>query len=156
MHPRYLPAKLFLLLAVLSFVIGAALNFTGVPTFSFLSPFAWLFLLRTIPIAVGLISANFALVYFELEKRGHLSPNPVLAIGHFITFILAVVGHFLGIQEWTRYLGSERLDPASFSLRPFELLVFAGLASLLFFFASLIWRRQAPASSTLISENGAR
>ncbi len=144
-YPRYLPAKLFSLVAILSFVVGAALNFDRVPTFSLMDPLFWLFFPRTIPIAVGLISASFALIYFEVENRTQLAPSPVFAIGHLITFLLAVVGHVAGIQEWTRYFDSQ-LDPASFSLRPFKLVVFAGITSIVLFILSLARRARAPVS----------
>ena len=145
-YPRYLPAKLFSLVALFSFVIGAVLNFDFAPTFTLLDPFFWLFLPRTIPIAVGLISASFALVYFEVEKRSHLAPSPVFAIGHLITFMLAVVGHVAAIQELTRYVDRERLDPASISLRPFELVAFAGITSIVLFIFSLTRRARSPIS----------
>ena len=145
-YPRYLPAKLFSLVAILSFVIGAALNFDRVPTFSFMDPLFWLFLPRTIPIAVGLIAASFALIYFEVEKRSHLAPSPVFAIAHLITFLLAVVGHVEGIREWTRYLDGDQLDSAGISVCPYELVVFAGFTSIVLFVFSLTRRARTRVS----------
>jgi hypothetical protein len=148
MKMRYLPAKLFFGLAISSFLIGAAINRHGFPEFLLWHPLFWFVVPRFIPFAVCGPSAAFGAIYLESERSFSRKPNLAFALGHFVTFLVAVWGHVAGIRELTIFLGDNPPDSSSFSLRPFGVTQIAVAISLALFIASLTRRARAPVSPT--------
>ncbi len=134
---RYLAAKLFFAVAFLSFLVGVAINRHGFPSPLLWHPLFWFVMPRLIPFAVCGLSAAFGAIYLESERRFFRRPNLAFAIGHLMTFLLAVWGHVVGIRELTRFLGDNPPDPTLFSNRPFEVTVIAVTISLALFVLSL-------------------
>jgi len=143
---RYLPAKLFFVVAILSFLLGAAINRHGVPGFLLWHPLFWLFALRSIPFAVCGLAAAFGAIYLESERRFLQPPNLPFAIGHLVTFLVAVWGHVATIRQLEMFLGDNPPDASSYSLHPFEVTGIAVIISLVLFFISLVSGTRAPES----------
>jgi hypothetical protein len=146
MKMRYLPAKLFFVVAISSFIIGAAINRHGFPGFLLWHPLIWFVMPRLMPFAVCGLSAAFGAIYLESERSFSRPPNPAFAIGHLATFLVAVWGQVVAIRELTIFLGDNSPDSGLFSLRPFELVVFAGITSIVLFIFSLTRRTRTPVS----------
>jgi len=143
---RYLPAKLFFVVSISSFIIGAAINRHGFPSFLLWHPLFWFVMPRLIPFAVCGLSAAFGAIYFESDRSYSRTPNLAFAVGHLMTFLVAVWAQVVAIRELSIFLGDNPPDPGLFSLRPFELVVFAGVTSIVLFIFSLTRRACSPIS----------
>lgn len=143
---RYLPAKLFFASALVSFVVGVALNRNGVPGFLLWFPVSWFVMLRLIPFAVSGVSSAFGMIYLGSERFFSRKPNMTLAIAHLITFLVVVWEHVASLRELNLYLGDNAPNPNSFSLRPFDVTGIALIISLALFISSLMLNRPAPAA----------
>ena len=146
MKMRYLPAKLFFGLAISSFLVGAAINRHGFPEFLLWHPLFWFVMPRLVPFAVCGLSAAFGAIYFESDRSYSRAPNLAFAVGHLISFLVAVWAQVVSIRELSIFLGDSPPDPGLFSLRPFELVAFAGITSIVLFIFSLTRRARSPIS----------
>jgi hypothetical protein len=109
MDIRYISAKLFLVLALICFVVGAALFRTGSPPdiFIFSSPLAMVLFPRLIPFALGVVSACFGLVYFVIEKSFRRHARVSLTLVQMAFLLVGVFGHIVIVRFWWRVLGED-------------------------------------------------
>ncbi len=104
MKPRYLAAKLFLGVAILSAIVGVFLHRPGLRAVDYVNPLFLLFLPRLIPFDVAILSAFFAAIYFRLEKERKREMNMPLTLIHLGSFLLAMFGHATMVSFWTHAL----------------------------------------------------
>jgi len=104
-EPRYLAAKLFFGLALISVVSGLVLRQPGYSLDMYLNPVFLIYLPRLMPFALAIISAVFGAVYLVVEK-GLTRPVSVrLAVVHLGFLLLAAYGHLVVVRFWSHVLG---------------------------------------------------
>ena len=108
MATRYIPAKLFLALALVSFAVGAALFRRELPLDMYLYPLGTLIFPRLIPLALGIISAAFGLIYLFVEKGYKRNLSISLTLVQIAFLLVGVFGHTIITRYWWRVLGDEQ------------------------------------------------
>lgn len=130
---RYLPAKLFFGLAILSAIVGAAMFRRGLPAEFYLDPLFLLLLPRLMPFAVAILSACLGMIYYALERGLKRPLNSSLAIVHLASYMLMVFGYWIITHFWWRVLGEEQATNLRVPLWSVMLAIFAfGIGCLAF------------------------
>ncbi|HEV2299639.1 MAG TPA: hypothetical protein VGR72_14125 [Candidatus Acidoferrales bacterium] len=138
MNTRYLSAKLFWGLAVLSFILGVVLLRRGLTLVDYLNPLFLLFLPRLIPFGVAVLSIAFGLVYLVVERDFRRPPSVPLTVAHLTFFLLAIFGHIMSVHFIGRALSERHLQNPPMPLWGTGLFLFAFGASLVFFAMNII------------------
>jgi hypothetical protein len=108
MTTRYLAAKLFFGLAIISACLGVVIFRRGLPTEFYFNPLFLLLLPRLMPFSVAILSACFGVIYFAFERNLKRQLSTPLTLVHLICYVLTVFGYSVITRFWWRVLGEEQ------------------------------------------------
>jgi hypothetical protein len=137
MDNRYIPAKLFFVLATVCVAIGAALFRPEWPLDMDLNPIVLIFTPRLIPFAVAIISAAFGLVFLAIERNFKWPVSVPLTLVQIAFFLGGVFGHTVLTRFWWRVLGEEHATNLQLPLWSVMLYLFAFTISVVVFFLNI-------------------
>jgi hypothetical protein len=137
---RFLSAKLFFGLSLVSIVVAAALFKRDLPLEFYFSPLFLLLYPRLMPLGVALVSAIFGLIYFAVERRFNRTMSLPLTVAHMASFLLGVFGFVVVTRFWWRVLGQEHATGLAMPVWGALLYIAAFTVSLVAFFANILSR----------------
>lgn len=130
MNARFLSARLFWGLALLSFIVGVALFRRGLPLKFYFNPLFLLFFPRLIPFGVAVLSIAFGLVYLVVERDFRRPPSVPLTVAHLTFFLLAIFGHIMSVHFIGRALSEQHPENPPMPLWGTGLFLFAFAATI--------------------------
>jgi hypothetical protein len=107
MSAKYISAKLFFVLALACFVVGAALSHNDLPGGIYSNSLLMVLFPRLIPFPLAIISACVGLVYFVAEKSSRRNARVWLTLVQITFLLVGVFGHIVIVRFWWRVLGEE-------------------------------------------------
>lgn len=144
MGAKYISAKLFFVLALVCFVIGAALFRTDLSRGIFSSPLSIVFFPRLMPFSLGIVSACFGLVYFFIEKSFKRHARVSLTLAQMTFLLLGVFGHIVILRFWWRVLGEEQATNLAMPLWSVMLFYVSITVSLIVFLLNISLSKRMP------------
>ena len=148
MSAKYVSAKLFFVLALVCFVVGAALFRNDLPGGIYSSPLSMVLFPRLIPFPLAIISACLGLVYFVIEKDFRRNARVSLTLVQIAFLLAGVFGHIVIVRFWWRVLGEEHATNLPMPLWSVMLFYVSIVISFIVFFLNIFLSKRAPMQQT--------
>jgi hypothetical protein len=144
MSAKYISAKLFFVLALVCFVVGAALFRNDLPGGIYSNPVSTVLFPRLIPFPLAIISACLGLVYFVIEKSFRRNARVSLTLVQIAFLLVGVFGHIVIVRFWWRVLGEEHATNLPMPLWSVMLFNVSIVISFIVFFLNIFLSKRAP------------
>ena len=144
MSAKYISAKLFFVLALACFVVGAALSHNDLPGGIYSNPLLMVLFPRLIPFSLAIISACVGLAYFVAEKSFRRNARVWLTLVQITFLLVGVFGHIVIVRFWWRVLGEEHATNLPVPLWSVVLFIVSIVISFVVFLLNIFLSKRAP------------